>query len=73
MKVETEHINICFVIRLKAKVVGKVVKEISWKIQKWKENKGKGSNSYGSYCRVRSAPLPSSQPDRACVFNSFWM
>lgn len=53
MKVETEHVNLFSVIRLKAKVGGKdKVKEISWKIQKWKENKEKGSNSYGAYCRV---------------------
>lgn len=69
MKVETEHVNFFFVIRLKTKVGGKdkVIKDISWKIQKWKENKGKGSNSYGAYCRVRSASLPPSQSDRACV------
>lgn len=40
MKVDTEHINLFFVIRLEANVGGKdkVVKEIRWKIQKWKEN-----------------------------------
>lgn len=71
MKVETEHVNLFFVIRLRAKVGGKdkVVKEISWKRQKWKENKGKSSNSYGAYCRVSSAPLLPSLSDRACVFN----
>lgn len=53
MKVETEHVNLFFAIRLKAKVGGKdKVKGISCKIQKWKENKEKGSKLFGAYCRV---------------------